>query len=151
MRPLLCLLLLVAMAVPATASGGLSCAAEDEAVTLSLDGGVARGMGGALFSFSGSAEIHAGQIEDDLRATEFARDHVAQYWLDGEVLKLRLYREREGNAPHGYVEVVVDTAYDIKEGEFRGDYLVSVYDMTDAQNSEAETAELSGAVSCFVE
>ena len=151
MRIAACLLLLALSAETAFASGGISCAAEDGTAALVVEGGVTRGMGSALFSFAGTVELSGDGIEADLRRTAFAREHVAQYWLDDGTLKLRLYREREGDAPHGYVEVALDTALDEGEGEFRGAYAVTVYDMTHAVEGEAATAEFSGAVACTVE
>lgn len=151
MRAAACLLLSAMSVESAFASGGISCTAEDEAVVLAVEGGVTRGMGSALFSFSGQVELRAEGIEEDLRDTGFGREHVAQYWLDGEVLRLRLYREREGDAPHGYVEAVLDTAFNEGEGDYRGDYRVTVYDMAGATGGEAATAEFSGAAACFAE
>ncbi len=131
----------------AFAAGGISCAVEDDGAVLSLEGGVTHGMGGALFSFAGQAELRSGEIADDLRASSFGREHVAQYWLDDKALKLRLYREREGDAPHGYVEIVLETTAD-RDGTYRGGYAVTVYDMTNAANGEAATQEISGAIVC---
>ena len=131
----------------AFAAGGISCAVEDDAAVLSLEGGVTHGMGGALFSFAGQAELRSPEVADDLRATSFGREHVAQYWFDDRELKLRLYREREGDAPHGYVEIVLETTAD-RDGTYRGDYAATVHDMTEAANGEAATQEISGAITC---
>lgn len=149
MRIVAALAMLAVSAGSATASGGLSCTVESNQLAISLDGGVSRGMGGALFNFAGKLEIKSPGVGEDLRVTEFSREHVAQYWLDGEVLKLRLYRERE-DGPHGYVEVLVETALgDERSGE--GEYLVTVYDMTNAVNSEVEPARFTGPIGCSVE
>ncbi len=133
----------------AMATGGLSCVAEDDAVVMALDGGVSRGMGSALFSFTGRIELRSSDVAEDLRVSEFSREHVAQYWLDGDTLKLRLYREREG-APHGYVEAIVETMMD-DDGNDQGEYIVAVYDMTDAIDGEVEPVQFTGAVACSVE
>ncbi|WP_421926881.1 hypothetical protein [Neoaquamicrobium sediminum] len=148
MRIVAALAMLAVSAGSATASGGLSCDADGDS-TMSLEGGVSRGMGGALFNFAGKLEIKSPGVGEDLRVTEFSREDVAQYWLDGEALKLRLYRERE-DGPHGYVEVVVETALG-DEGSGEGEYLVTVYDMTNAVNSETEPARFTGPISCSVE
>lgn len=150
MRALACLLLFFGTTTMAAATGGLSCEASDEAVSLSLEGGVTRGMGSALFSFSGTLELRSDEVREDLRLTAFAREHVAQYWLDGEVLKLRLYRERESDAPHGYVEVIVETTRDDDDRD-RSDYIVAVYDMADADQGEVEPVQFMGEVACVVE
>lgn len=149
MRALAGLLVFFTTATMAAAAGGLSCKAKDEAVSLSLEGGVTHGMGSGLFSFSGTLELRSDDVREDLRVTEFAREHVPQYWLDGEVLKLRLYREREAE-PHGYVEVIVETTRDDEDND-RGDYIVAVYDMADAASDEVEPVQFTGAVTCSVE
>lgn len=150
MRGLIGLLVVLGTTTMAAASGGLSCEATDEAVSLSLEGGVTRGMGSALFSFSARLELRSDEVRQDLRLTEFAREHVAQYWLDGEMLKLRLYRERTGDAPHGYVEVIVETVRGDDDTD-RGDYIVAVYDMAEAAADEVEPVQFTGAVTCAVE
>lgn len=150
MRTPASILALACSTVAAAASGGLSCEVAGDDVVMSLEGGVTRGMGSALFSFSGRLEVRSHDVREDLRVTEFAREHVPQYWLDGDTMKLRLYQEREGDTPHGYVEVIVETSHD-NDGTDRGDYIVAVYDMTDAVDGEVEPVQFSGSVTCSVE
>lgn len=152
MRMAISLILLAASAGQAAASGGLSCEAEDAAVTITIESGITRGMGSPLFEFSGRVAIRDAGVAADLRTTDFARQHVPRYWLDENALKLGLYREREGDAPHGYVAVTIETeSTGDDEGGYAGDYRVSVYDMPGTQSGEAATAEFAGAVSCMVE
>ncbi len=139
---------------PAFASGGVHCAAEGDGVTFEVGGGVSRGMGAALFSFEGRLEMADKAIAADLGRTEFAREHVAQYWLDGEELRLLLYRERQGDMPHGYVELTIETqarAGDDGEGMYDGSYMLRVFDMTDENGGEGVTVSREGAVECFAE
>lgn len=150
MRALAGLFLFFGTTTMAAATGGVSCEASGEVVSLSLEGGVARGMGSALFSLAGRLELRSDEVREDLRVTEFGREHVPQYWLDGDTLRLRLYREREGAAPHGYVEVIVETTRGDDDTD-RGDYLVAVYDMTDAEGGEVEPVQFTGAITCSVE
>lgn len=150
MRMLAGLFVLVAFTSGASASGGLSCSIEDETTSLSVEGGVTHGMGSALFSFSGRLELRSDDVREDLRVTEFSREHVPQYWLDGDTLKLRLYREREGDAPHGYVEIILETALD-DNGNDVGEYIVAVYDMTTAIDGDVEPVQFTGSVTCAVE
>lgn len=149
MRIVAGLAMLAVSAGSAMATGGLSCTADNDAAVMALDGGVSRGMGSALFSFTGRIELRSKDVAEDLRVTEFSREHVAQYWLDGDTLKLRLYREREGD-PHGYVEAIVETRMD-DDGNDQGEYIVAVYDMTDAADGEVEPVQFSGPVGCSVE
>jgi len=133
---------------PAMASGGISCEADDGKARISISGGVPRGMGSALFSFNGLVELSDTAVAEDLRKIEFGREHVAQYWLDRDGLKLKLYREREGDVPHGYVEATIISP---TSGEERGSFRVEAYEMTDATDGEAKTASFSGKISCLAE
>ncbi|MGB3387439.1 MAG: hypothetical protein WBA88_05595 [Pseudaminobacter sp.] len=150
MRAILWFFSAILVAGPAAASGGFLCEAEDEKVSLGVNGGVTRGMGSAVFSLQGKLELHDDGLADDLRRTEFERAHLAQYWLDGSELRLLLYREREGAGPHGYAELTLK-AVASEGGSYSGDYVVDLFDMTDAANSEGKTARFEGRVSCSVE
>ena len=139
---------------PAFASGGVHCSADAQGVAFEVGGGASRGMGAALFSFEGRLEITGKDIAADLGRTEFARDHVAQYWLDGEDLRLLVYREREGDKPHGYVELTIVTkarAGDEGEGMYDGGYTLTVFDMTEENGGDGVTVNREGEVECFVE
>jgi hypothetical protein len=111
-------------------------------------------MGAALFSFEGTLAVAGPDVADDLAKTSFAREHVAQYWLDGEELRLLLYREREGDKPHGYVELTIRAkarAGDGGEGMYDGRYTLTVFDMTDENGGEGVTISREGEVACSVE
>lgn len=150
MRAILCLMSILFAAGPTAASGGLSCRAEDKAVKLTIEGGLTRGMGSPVFDLRGEIEIFDTTIVPDLRRTLFGRAHMAQYWLDGEELRLLLYREREPEKPHGYVEVMVKTKA-TEEGNYSGVYAVTVVDMSNETGGEGKTLNISGGISCIVE
>ncbi|MEX0409428.1 hypothetical protein ABGN05_27690 [Aquibium sp. LZ166] len=139
-------LLMMTIASGAQASGGISCEAEDKHVAFDLGGGVTHGMGGALFSFEGSASIKSAAVAHDLREVVFGRDQVAQYLLNGRQLALVLYREREGDLPHGYVELSVDTLSE-GEGSYAGTYRIAVFENV----GEGRTYQAEGKVTCFAE
>jgi hypothetical protein len=154
MRTRLFLLLTALACQPAFASGGVHCSADAGGVTIDVGGGVTHGMGGPLFSFEGEVEVIGDGIAADLATTAFAREHVAQYWLDGEDLRLLLYREREGDKPHGYVEVMIETttrAGDDGEGFYDGRYKITVFDATEENGGEGVTVEREGEVVCSAE
>ena len=109
-----------------------------------------RGMGSPIFSFDGKVDIKDKSIAADLRQTAFQMDHVAQYWLDGKELRLDLYRERESDKPHGYVELVLYTKALGDELGYAGRYELIVYDGVD-DTSEAKEARFNGKVECTVE
>jgi len=138
------------VALPAAASGGLSCQAEDDRVRLTVESGMTRGMGAPLFNFRGRLDVVNGEVRDVLRSTRFEREHVPQYWLDADGLKLRLYRETE-SGPHAYVEAAIIAGFDAETEELNGEYSIVIYDVGEDDAAEARTVELSGPVSCFVE
>jgi hypothetical protein len=138
----------------AFASGGVHCSADAGGVTIDVGGGVTRGMGGPLFSLEGEVAVAGEGIAADLGKTAFAREHVAQYWLDGEELRLLLYREREGDKPHGYVELTIRTKArpgDDGEGFYDGRYELTVFDMTNENGGEGVTVTREGEVVCSAE
>ena len=142
------MVLLLCVAPPALASGGLSCEGTGKQASLRLEGGVTRGMGGPLFSFNGSAQIAAKGVAADLRKISFDRENVPQYWLDGKELRLLLYRERSGDRPHGYVEVTILAKAAGDEGEFKGSYALTAFDTTGERERRHEA---EGRLTCFVE
>lgn len=150
MRAKIAAVAILSSILPAAASGGIGCTAEDKKVVFEVNAGVTRGMGSPIFSFDGKVEVKDNSVAADLRKTEFKMDHVAQYWLDGKDLRLDLYREREGDKAHGYVELVLYTKPKGDEGEYAGTYEISVYD-TVGEGAEAKEAKFKGKVGCFVE
>ena len=150
MRSLIVGACLLAGVGPAAASGGLSCDTKDKAIRLSIESGVTRGMGSPIFNFRGTLQLNDRRVADDLRKTQFEQEHVAQYWLDGKNLRLLLYRERVGNKPHGYVELIIETKGD-GEGGYNGAYRLTVFDMTGDKTGEGKTLAFKGKVGCFVD
>lgn len=140
-------LALLCGAGPASASGGLSCQADDDKVALSIESGVTRGMGGPVFNFRAQATVKSNDIAEDLRATSFEQKHLPQYWFGDGELRMVLYREREGDKPHGYVEITVST--NEAEESYEGMYSLSVFDVPASGGQKELKAE--GPLSCFVE
>jgi hypothetical protein len=69
-------------------------------------------------------------------------------WLHGREVKLRLFREREGEG-QGSVELVVETRQAAKdETEFSGSYVLTVSSQEAAQGTPARTLKARGRASC---
>jgi hypothetical protein len=135
----------------ALASGGIWCETEATPVQIKLQSGVARGMGGQLFSFGGKIAIADAAVPEDLRNLEFKQEHVPQYWFNGETLKLVLYRERDAEKPFAYVEISIETqALKDEEGSYAGSYDLTVFDGTD-EHADPKRTEISGAINCFAD
>lgn len=140
-------LLLALSALPAAASGGFDCQASDGKVKLAIAGAVSHGMGGRPFNVEGTVEVLKAKVAEDFRKVAFTGGDLAQNWLDGRELRLLFYREREGDKPHGSVEVTIRTKAE-DEIDFAGTYMVEVYE-ADA-GSDAKVT-LKGKVLCSVE
>jgi len=108
-----------------------------------------RGMGSPVFNFRGTVEIKSKDVAADLRTVEFDGAHLAQYWSEDDQLNLVIYREREGDKPHGYVQIVIRTKGD-EEG-LNGRYDLTVFDGVDDATPEGKTYTASGKVECMVE
>ena len=136
---------------PAFASGGLNCSAEGEGVSFDVGGGVTHGMGSPLFSFTGHLSVSGEGIAADLGITEFSRDHVTQYWLDGKDLRLLPYRERTGDAPHGHVALTLRAEALGDKALYTGRYALTVFDMSDDNGGESVTVSRASDTECLVE
>lgn len=139
---------------PAHATASLSCSFRDATLALEVEGTISRGVGEGVMNFGGTLEIlaKAAAIPANLRKTEFDLSHLTQRWLYGTEVKLRLYRERGENEPHGYVELIVETKrVPREESSYRGTYVLIVYDVPAAQGAEAKTVTLRGRAACSVE
>lgn len=134
----------------AWASGGMSCSGEDGSATVEINAGITRGLGSPVFSLTGSAEIKTTDVPADLRSTSFEKEHLAQYWLDGEDFRMLLYRERPAEKEHGYVELELRAkAVSDEEGSYAGTYLLSTWDASG--DGEPRQKKLEGKITCMGE
>lgn len=148
MRTVLCAVALLASVNAGSASGALWCSVDDHQVAFQLDAGVTRGLGGPTFNFRGNLEIKSRPAGDDMRKTTFEDQNLAQYWLDGEELRLLVYREREAKDSYGSVQLTILTkAKD--ESDYEGRYTLSVYD--GSTGADYDPVEFKGTVSCGAE
>jgi hypothetical protein len=85
-------------------------------------------------------------LELDLKSS------LVHSWMENPELRLHFYREREGEKPHGYVELVIISKAADDEGNCGGDYRLTVF-FTEAPANAGEVAYLKavGKVACFVE
>lgn len=148
-RIAIALMLSLPLTSGALASGGFGCDADDANVAFLVESGVTRGMGSPVFNFRGEATIKSGEVAEDLRATTFDGAHLAQYWSEDGQLNLVIYREREGDKPHGYVQIVIRTKGD-EEG-YSGSYDLTVFDGVSDATPEGKTYSASGKVECILE
>jgi len=142
--------MLLLSAGTAFASGGIWCNVDDPTVTFDVGAGVTRGMGGPTFNFRGDLEIKARPVGDHLRKTVFEDSNLTQYWLDGQELRLNIYREYETANAFNSVELTILTKAS-DEGVYDGQYTLAVYDNAADTDKDGKPAELTGKVSCGAE
>ncbi len=141
------LAILAAGTVPAAASGGLGCEAEDANVAFTVESGVSRGMGGAFFNFRGALTVAVPGVPEDLRRIDLG-NALTHSWLDGEAVKLQFYTERmEGD--FASLDLLVETD-SVDDGMYRGRYVLVVYG-ADTPDPDSDRVSVTGAVECFVE
>jgi hypothetical protein len=147
---LLAATLFVLGAVPAAASGNLLCSVEDETFTINLEGVFSHGLGEALQEAKGEVEIKAdlGELAKALSGKPLALPDVKQFWMHGQELKVRLYRDAEGEAK-GNLEIVIETAREgDDETDFAGTYVASVRRLDTKTGAEEESVSGRGPIAC---
>lgn len=150
LRPIIAAALLALGTVPAAASGNLLCSVEDETFTINLEGIFSHGLGEALTEAKGEIDIKAdvGPLAKGLAGKAIALGDVKQFWMHGQELKVRLYRDAEGETK-GSLEIVIETA---REGDdetaFSGTYTASVRRVDPKTSVEEESVSARGPIAC---
>lgn len=150
LRPMIAAAMLASGALPAAASGNLMCSVEDETFMINLEGIFSHGLGEALTEAKGEVDIKAdlGPLTKALTGKPIALADVKQFWMYGPELKVRLYRDAEGDA-QGSLEIVIQTA---REGDdetaFAGTYTASVRRVDPKTGAEEESVSGRGPIAC---
>ena len=114
----------------------------------SAESAFSHGLGGQFLDFKGTLETLVKDTPKDLAKLEVGEVHLVHHWFADGDLNLHIYREREGDAPHGYVELIVKTEQDAKdddESAYDGTYELSVYEVGEP---EGRTWTATGKASC---
>lgn len=139
---------LLGAGAPAAASGGLGCEASDLSLKFVVETAVSRGMGGAFFNLRASLDVAMEGVPDDLRKLTLD-EALVHSWLDGEEVKLMFYMERE-DGEFATVDFVVETSQ-VREGEYRGDYIFTAFEVRPDSESGFAAWAAQGHVLCLVE
>jgi hypothetical protein len=141
--------MLLALCVePAYATGGFDCSVDDTNLTFEAASPLGRGMGSPILDLKTSLKIKMKDTPTDLATPDF-KDALVHSWMAGDDLRLHYYREREGNVPHGYVELVIKTVLTAEEVETTGTYELEVFS-TD-NGGEGRSLKATGPITCSVE
>ena len=131
--------------LPALASGGLWCWADDKDAKFQVDAGLS--SGGGLFNFRGDLDVRSGGTPEAFRKLRLADDDLIQWWIDEKELRLWIYREQQ-DAPHGILRLVIKTKL-VDEGSYAGTYDLKIAVPKD--NVETGVIDVSGQTSCGAE
>ncbi len=137
----------LAGAAPAAATATLSCAVDDRAVALDVQASVAYGMGEALSGFRGEIRVRLKGAPADFGTLVLEPEHLTQSWIHGRDVRLRLYRER-GEAPHGAVELVLETRSQGSDTSFVGRYALTVDHQRQPGDGAVTTLKARGRAAC---
>lgn len=150
-RSLMGTLFLLAVSAPAHATGAFLCGINDASLKFSAESTFSHGLGERFMGFEASGTLLLKDAPKDLADMKFDAEALVHHWLADGDLKLHLYRERQGDAAHGYVELIVEAKQSPDdETVFQGAYKLEVYDMTGAKDGEGRKLEASGKAACSV-
>jgi hypothetical protein len=142
---------LLASISPAWATGNFLCEADDASLKFSAESTFSHGLGEVFMGFKGTVAVLLEDAPKDWASFEIDAAHLTHHWFAGDELNLHIYREREGAAPHGYVELVVTTRQrEDDETAYDGAYKLTVYDVGSASDAEGKTLRAEGKISCSV-
>lgn len=135
----------------AYASGNFLCEIDDPSLKLTAESTFSHGLGEAFLGFRAKLEVRLKDAAKDWSSFEIDGANLVHHWFADGDLNLHIYREREGDAPHGYVELIVKTqqnARDDDETAFDGTYELTVYEV--ATEGKGKTLTAQGKASCSV-
>lgn len=136
-------------ASPAAATGSFSCSADDKNVSFEADAAFSYGLGQPFNNFRSALEVKTPGAAPDLARMELDGLALTHHWLYGKELKLRLYREREGDV-HGSVELILEARQSAaEETVYSGRYQLIVFE-AGAGGGKGREHAYKGKVACSV-
>lgn len=136
---------------PAHATGNFLCEIDDPSLKFTAESTFSHGLGERFMNFGATGAVQLKDAAKDLADLKFDSEQLVHHWFAGDDLKLHIYREREGEAAHGYVELIVETKLKPDdETVFEGTYKLEVYDTGKQKDGEALKLEAEGKASCSV-
>jgi hypothetical protein len=114
-------------AVPAGATGSLTCAADDRNLSFDLLGNIGSGDGGAIQLIRGEIKLKAVRGKFDAREFKVAPEHIAGQWNFGKELRIGIAPESVDD----FSVLLAIIAMRAKSGDsgldrYRGEYVLKV-------------------------
>jgi hypothetical protein len=141
--------MLLAAWLPAHATIGFSCDAEDAAAKFSVGGAYGTSLGSGLANFGADIEIRRNTVPPELRKLRLDRRDVSQHWFNGRELKLIARWERTEGEPFGEIVLTIQTRRGkAEESPYRGRYDLQINLPPVPPSSEQQRLIVRGAVTC---
>ena len=148
--PLIAIVIALAGAAPALASGGISCTSGTGPATFDISAGMGRSFGSGMFNLIGELKADLPAVARELTNLTYSDETPNQLWLDRDLLYLELSAARGGDGPFAVSDLVIKTEA-VDEGIYEGRYSLSITDTSIEADGEPQHIEVAGAVSCWAE
>jgi hypothetical protein len=135
----------------ARATGNFICEVDDKSLKLSAEATFSHGMGEQFTNFKGTMSVLMKDAPPDLAEFELGSDNLPHHWFRDDILKLHIYRERDGTGKEGNAELFIETRRVSKgDTDFSGTYELIVFRFLGEHDPEGKTIKAKGKVSCSV-
>lgn len=144
------LLISLAGALPAAATGTLDCAADAGGITVDVHGVIPYAPGSPLIQVDASIAAEMEGIGRDMSNLGFENNNRLQYWLDDDELNLLFFKERSGDGPFGSTMLIIKTerAGEADEQRYVGTYVIDADDLPPGA-PESNHRRVEGSIECF--
>jgi hypothetical protein len=97
----------------------------------------------------GTVDIKTRPLPPDLTTVALTRTDLVHHWVEGDQVNLHFYRERNGNEPSGFVEVVLTTRRTGKSDEdYSGRFRMKVSFLRKTGDTEPVEFMTMGLLKC---
>ena len=128
----------------AGATEGFNCTIDDAQIAVDASATFSSGNGQPFFDLKAKAQINGEDVPDDFRTIDLTQS-LKHHWFEAGDLRLRFYYEREGEADHASVELIIKTTGEGDDPELTGTYKVIIVN-TDPEAKD--TLFYEGPASC---
>lgn len=132
--------------LPADATGSIACTVADKSLELTVEGAVSSGTGAALVNAGGILSVRLAGTPAPASSLTLTRENVTQFWLDGSVLKLRLWRDIGSDVE---ADIVIEARRSPRdETEYPGTYRLELTLPPLPGAGEARFLKAKGKIAC---
>lgn len=139
------------LAPKAFATGGFSCAVDDENLTFDALSATGRGMGSPFINLKAVVKLKLKSTPNDFAELDL-KNALVHSWMDHPELRLHFYLERQGKTPHGTFELIILTTAVGDDVTYAGEYRMRMfYTEPPADPTLGAYLKATGKITCEVE